>query len=107
MKKLIAGLITGGLLLSMTAGLAGASSSEGNIGNGQGAGKDLDINAYCVHTNQGPDSSIITGTQDWACSNDGTGTAINLHNVCQFEWPGFNSVKELREGDALSWQCFK
>lgn len=103
MNKLISGLAIATLGLTLTASAAFANE----IGKGQGEGQSLDINAYCVHTNQGPDSSVILGTQDWGCTNNGTGKAINLHDVCKYEYSGYDDVKELRSGDPLSYVCLK
>lgn len=107
MKKIIAVVTTFALAVVMTSSVAFASSSESNIGNGQGTGLGLDLNAYCSHIGKGNDSSVISGTQDWTCSATGAGDPISLHDACQYENPGHNSVKEEVKGNPYTWNCFK
>ncbi|HYK08619.1 MAG TPA: hypothetical protein VEW42_03940 [Candidatus Eisenbacteria bacterium] len=107
MKKFIRSTLSIVLGLSLTTGVAFADSSSSAIGNGQWPGSGMDIAGYCAYMGMGPDASVITGTQDWACSNNGTGPAVKLHKVCQWENPGLNSVKEEVSGNPYTWNCFK
>lgn len=102
MKKLLTGLATGGLLLSMTAGLAFASDDLGG----------LDMNAYCSHLGLSSDAHVKPGTQAWYCtatSNDEK-DHIKIGEACEWTYKGskhFASVsKEAVPGDPYTYNCY-
>ncbi len=104
MKKVLAGFMTGMLMLSLTAGVA-LAKSEGNDDAG-----GLDLNSYCQHLGLGSDSHVKSGTQNWYCTSASNNEKnhIKIGEACEWQYshPFASISREVVSGNPLTYHCF-